>query len=263
MQTSRRPSRWVSFPRARRVGRVRLFCFPHAGGSAAIYCFWSRQFPEDIEVCPVNLPGRGARLEESPCSRLLELAGAVTRELTPFLDVPFALFGHSMGALLSFEIARELERREVPAPLCLFASGYRAPQIPPGPPIHHLPKDELLAAVERRYGAMPDAVIQSRELMEFVLPVLRADMEMCETYAYENGQPLSCPIQALGGTDDSWVGRSHLLPWREQTRAAFTLRMFPGDHFFVQTAEHWVRQTLSADLQRMVDRDARTDDPRS
>jgi len=141
-----------------------------------------------------------------------------------------------MGALISFELARQLRRQYAPDPIALFVSAYRAPQLPaPSPPIHSLPQDEFVEAL-RRLNGTPEAVLQDAELMQLLLPTLRADFAICETYTYTPEVPLECPILAFGGLQDREVSRDDLAAWCHQTHRAFKLRMVPGDHFFLHSA---------------------------
>ena len=229
--------------------RLRLFCFPYAGGGSSIFRTWPKCLPETIAVCPVELPGRGARLREAPRTRLADLVGEMAEGLSPYLDRPFAFFGHSMGALLGFELARTLRRMGGPLPRHLFVSGHRAPQIPdPGPHVHALPEPAFVAEL-RRLGGTPPAVLEHEELMQLLLPILRADFALVETYAYAPESPLSCPITALGGREDPEAGPGDLAAWRDQTTGDFSLRMLPGDHFFVHTAQPLLLAALSHALQ--------------
>jgi medium-chain acyl-[acyl-carrier-protein] hydrolase len=168
--------------------------------------------------------------------------------LRPHLNMPLAFFGHSMGALLSFEIARQLRRDRDRGPLHLFVSGHRAPQLPnPDPHIHALPEPEFIEEL-RRFSGTPEIVLQQAELMELLLPALRADFSMTETYVYSAEEPLDAGITAFGGGQDPKVRPDELLPWREQTRSSFTIRVFPGDHFFLLSARTHILQALSEEL---------------
>jgi medium-chain acyl-[acyl-carrier-protein] hydrolase len=150
----------------------------------------------------------------------------------PHSQLPYAFFGHSMGSLVAFELAREMRRRGLPGPELLMVSGHRAPQRPdPEPPIHGLPEHEFLEEI-RQLNGTPEAVLKNPELLQLVIPVLRADFEVCETYAYEEETPLACPIAAFGGTEDADVPREDVAAWSHQTTGPFTLRMFPGGHFY-------------------------------
>jgi len=242
-------SAWVLRLRRSTAPRLRLFCLPYAGGSAGLYRAWPEHFAPHIEVCPVRLPGREARLAEAPFTSGPALASALATALEPLLDAPFALFGHSMGALAAFELARELRRRGRPGPVRLLVSGARAPHRPnPDPPVRHLPDAEFVAEVCRRYDAIPGAVLENPELVQLVLPSLKADFTLVETYAYAEEPPLGCPISCFGGLDDERVSREDLEAWSGYTTASFGLRMFPGGHFFLHSDEESVRRTVSEEL---------------
>jgi medium-chain acyl-[acyl-carrier-protein] hydrolase len=162
--------------------------------------------------------------------------------------MPFAFFGHSMGGLIGFELAHELRRQHRLVPLHLFVAGHRAPQLPDrAPRLHHLPEAELLSQL-RRLNGTPEAVLQDADLMQFFLPVLRADFAVCETYSYSVRPPLPCPISVFGGLQDPRVRYDELAGWREQTRSAFRQRMLPGDHFFLHSAQEMLLQALTQDL---------------
>lgn len=241
---------WVICPRPNPQAKLRLFCFHHAGGGALGFRRWSDGLPPDVEVCSVELPGHGMRLMEPAFTRLEPLLEALENALLPSLTKPFAFFGHSMGSLVSFELARLLRSDRSLTPLHLFVSGRRAPQIPdPDPPIHALPEPEFLEEL-RRLNGTPEAVLENAELMQLLLPTLRADFAILETYAYIPKPPLDCPITALGGLQDEEATAEDLEAWREQTNAAFSVQMFPGDHFFVHSAQPLLLQFLSSHLSR-------------
>lgn len=250
MPLTHRP--WLVPDQARDGALMRLFCFPYAGGTAALFSGWSRGLPDFVEVVAVELPGRGSRIVERPLTAMSSLADAVARALLGCTDKPFVFFGHSMGALLSFEVTRQLRRQYDARPLCLFVSGCRAPQtLPPGRPIHALPEREFLAELGRLKGS-PSEALAHRELMAMLLPGLRADFQAFETYHYRHDDPLRCPIHAIGGTADTEVTRADLEGWRGQTTSLFTLDMLAGDHFFLHTARGSLLRVLSRQLRRVA-----------
>jgi medium-chain acyl-[acyl-carrier-protein] hydrolase len=205
-----------------------------------------------VEVCAVQLPGRDTRYREPAYDRLPPLVSALADALRPYCDRPFALFGHSMGALVAFELARELRRRDEQAPERLAVSGRCAPHLPPRHgPLHTLPEGEFRAEL-RRMGGTPAAVLDNDEFMGVFLPTLRADFTAHGTYVYTEEPPLDCPILALGGLRDHLAPVTDLDAWRQHTRSAFELRSLPGDHFFVQSQRLLVLQELARFLELIL-----------
>jgi len=241
---------WVGRVPLNPQARLRLFCFPYAGAGASIFRAWSDDLPPEIEICPIQLPGREDRLGESPLTRLSPLIQTLAPLLRPYLDIPFALFGHSLGALISFELARELRRRNWPCPVHLFVSASRAPQIPDlDLPLHRLPEPQFTESL-RRLNGTPKEVLQNPELMQLFLPALRSDLAILETYFYATEERLECPISAFGGMEDSKVSHEQLDAWRDQTHGDFTLRMFPGDHFFWHSNRKPLLQAIAQEIQK-------------
>lgn len=186
---------------------------------------------------------------ESPFTHLEPVVKNLASALLPYLDKPFAFFGHSMGALISFELTRLLRRDDQLSPVHLFISGRRAPQLPDSDsPIHDLPESAFLEELRHLNGTPPE-VLENAELMQLFLPMLRADFSVVETYAYTPEPPLNCPITVFGGLQDSKASCDELEAWREQTKASFVLQMFPGDHFFLHSAQPLLLQSLSQKLQ--------------
>ena len=209
---------------------------------------WSNALPTEIEVCPVQLPGRGTRLMERPFTELSPLIQVLAQTLSPLLDKPFAFYGHSLGALVGFELARQIRRQYGVNPARLFFSASRAPQIAHGRRlIHALPAEEFVAEV-RRLNGTPREVLENEELMAIMLPLLRADFAMHETYVYSTEPPLNCPISIFGGSQDRTTTHRDLEAWREQTTASFSLRVLPGDHFFLNTTQPLLLQMIFQDL---------------
>ena len=240
---------WFSQCRSNTDARLRLFCFPYAGGGASIYRMWPESLPAFVEVCPLELPGRGRRLKEPAFTQLRPMVEAAAQALRPELTKPFALFGHSMGALVAFELARLFEREAGLKPARVFVSARRAPHLPDDEPnTYNLPHAEFLEDV-RRLNGTPKEVLEHEELLELVIPLLRADFEVCQTYQYIPGTPLACPISAFGGVLDPDVHREHLEAWREHTSAGFSLHMFPGDHFHINSSQFLLLKVLSQELE--------------
>lgn len=240
----------LRLPIRSRLTDLRLFCFPYAGGGATIFRTWPHGLPENLEICPVHLPGRGARSTERPFSDLRQLVRSLADDIAPYLGEPFAFFGHSMGALISFELARYLRRSRGLEPSHLFVSGCRAPQVRnPEPPTYDLPEAEFIAELKRINGTPPE-VFEYAELMQMVLPLLRADFSVCQTYSYLHEPPLSCPVTAFGGIQDRDVTREHLEGWGQQTTGRFRMNLLPGDHFFINTSQRQLLNRLGENLPR-------------
>ncbi|HEV7906270.1 MAG TPA: alpha/beta fold hydrolase [Pyrinomonadaceae bacterium] len=213
-----------------------MFCFPYAGGAASVYRNWAKHLPSSIEVCPVQLPGRGSRMGEPFFRRIEPLVEAAAEALLPYFDRPFAFFGHSMGAIISFELARLLRREHKLLVTKLFLSARPAPHLPDDEPTtYNLPEPEFREELRRLKGT-PQEVLEHPDLMALMSPMLRADFEVCQTYEYVPEPPLKCPITVFGGLQDEEVSREQLDAWRAHTDASFALRMFPGDHFFLHAS---------------------------
>ena len=247
---------WTIYPGRNPNAGLRLFCFPYAGGGATIYSTWARGLPPEVEVVAVQPPGREGRIGETPYSDLRLLVAAMHDALRPHFDRPFAFFGHSNGALMAFELARALRHEGGPMPLHLFVSGRPAPQLElEDPPIHHLPHDEFIHEL-RRFAGTPEEILQNAEIMELIMPLLRADFALGETYVYSGEPPLELPISAYGGVRDDEVSREQVEAWREQTTGPFRLEMFPGDHFFVNGDRALVLAALARELRPHLARHA-------
>lgn len=211
-----------------------LFCFPYAGGSAEIFRHWQRHFPAEIDICLVHLPGRGRRSAQAPFTKLGPLVERIADVIANEARQPFAFYGHSMGALISFELARELRRRRANVPRHLFLSGRQAPTAPRFEgSTFDLPLDQFIAAVKKLNGT-PHELLDDCELRELFLPLLRADFEIVDTYVYQSEEPLSCPITVYGGLRDDYVSLERMREWQKQTVATCKAKMFAGDHFFIQ-----------------------------
>jgi medium-chain acyl-[acyl-carrier-protein] hydrolase len=228
---------------------LRLFCFHHAGAGASTFQPWLAPLASaGVAVCAVQLPGRENRFLEPAHSRLEPLIDALMPQLAPHLDRPFALFGHSMGALVAFEVTRALRATGAPMPAHLHVAGRIAPQLTdPRRRLHNLSDQELLEEL-RALGGVPRAVLEDRDLMALALPVLRADLAVNETYRHTPAAPLRVPITAFGGTHDPKVREDELRAWERQTYAGFRTCIVPGDHFFVSSALPLVLRDLIADL---------------
>lgn len=214
---------------------------------------WPDGLPPEVEVCAIELPGHETRFRERPFERLSSLVDALTSAVLPLLDRPFAIYGHSLGAVIGFAFARALRRRDLPGPLELFVAARRAPQLRETSQSWRLSDTEFLADV-RRMGGIPDAVFQEPGLMARFLPILRADFAVVQAEAFTVEPPLDCPITAYGGVDDERASVEQLQDWQVQTSRRFELEMLPGGHFFLQSARTALLGSLGRHLSQILDR---------
>jgi medium-chain acyl-[acyl-carrier-protein] hydrolase len=239
MQKTVDADRWFLTRGVNPHARLNLFCFPYAGGGAQVFRNWQAAFdaPTGVQVWPIQYPGRGGRLREQPYTDWRPLVEAMVEAVFPLMNKPFVFFGHSMGATLAFELARLLRDRHGLEPRRLFVSGRRAPQVPEtDAPTYELPDDEFRREL-RRLNGTPAELLEHPELMELMLPIIRADFKLTQTYEYTPGHPLACPFSVYGGLRDADVTREHLEGWCEHTTGPCSLKMFDGDHFFLIAAE--------------------------
>ena len=254
LQTNAPRTPWFVTRRPNPNAYLRLFCFPYSGAGASVYNSWGERLPATVELHAVQLPGRETRLAEPLCEQLPPLIKAAATAMLPYIDQPFALFGHSMGALFSFELTRYLRRHHQVQPQHLFVSGHGAPQLARLQlPIHELPKQEFIAAL-RRYNGTPEAVFAHAELLDLLLPILRADFALYETYVYEPDEPFTCPLSVFGGLQDHEAPYARLEPWHEQTQGAYTLEMFSGDHFYFNRESTTFYQSFVRQLQETAEK---------
>jgi medium-chain acyl-[acyl-carrier-protein] hydrolase len=205
-----------------------------------------------VEVCAIQLPGRGARLFESPATSIDQIVQPLIEAFRPYLQTPCALFGHSLGALVAFEFARRLRALDV-RPVHLFVSGRRAPHMPDHEsPVSHLPIPEFVETVRSRYQAIPDDLLKDPEMMSLCLPALVADMKIDESYEYTETPPLACPISCFGGLHDSGTTDEGLRAWQDHTSDRFALKMIPGGHFFIDSAREDFVKGLAEELERSL-----------
>ncbi|WP_394766523.1 thioesterase II family protein [uncultured Paludibaculum sp.] len=250
------PSFWIRTSRPNPRAALRLFCVPHAGGSPEMFSSWPQRLPAAVEVCGLCLPGRSVRMSEPLVTSLSQLVEGLSEALQDELHKPYALYGHSMGGLVCFELIRQLSAKGASMPRRLFVSGCYAPHIPDSAPIHMLPDDDFIRELNR-FRTVPEEMSGDRELLDLFLPILRADAAVTETYVYAPAPPLNCPITAYIGAEDPVVGRADMEAWRQHTSRDFQTHVFPGDHFFIESSRAEVLSVLSNDLNRILQANSR------
>lgn len=241
-------SRWIERTGNRTTPRFRMFCFPYAGGTAAIFRDWAETVALDVEICAIRLPGREGRHADPPFRRAERVAESLTPILQDFLDLPFVMFGHSMGAILAYEITRAIRTATAVEPRALLVSAHRAPHLPRrGRDRHDLPREQLIAELKALNGT-PAEVFQHDDLLDFVLPILRSDLELVESWSSPAGVRLSCPVVAFAGSDDRNVSAEEVAGWAAVTSGPFRSVALAGDHFFINSAKanflHALRREL-------------------
>ena len=241
---------WLPYKKPAGGAALRLFLFHFAGGTASAFRPWISALAPTIEAVPVQLPGRERRMRESAFRQLDALLDALEVGIGSELEKPHAFFGHSMGALVAYGLARRRQEQGKSLPVHLFASARSAPHIVAREePIHSMPAQEFRDAL-KRMGGTPPEVLEHEELMALIEPLVRADLELNEGYRYQEGAPLQCPITAFGGAQDAEATEEQILPWEQHTTAGFRFRRFPQGHFFIQDALDEVLREIRTDLGR-------------
>lgn len=241
---------WVFRRRPAPAARVRLYCFAYAGGSAASFLDWPAAMHPDVEVCAIQMPGRGSRFKEAPITSVPELVAALGQALAPTDALPTVFFGHSLGALVAFELARHWARQGLAAPHGLIVSGSRAPAMRHDPSRKlHLLDDEALIAALGDYNGTPPELLAHTQLMELLLPTIRADFALAERYVYAEA-PLDLPIAVFSGRSDEFITEVQVEGWRRETRGPCDVHWFDGDHFFI----HPLRDAVIATVERQLGR---------
>jgi len=243
--------RWEPRPNA----QLRLVCFPHAGVGASVYRVWQKLLPAAVELIAIQLPGRETRLRETPLRRIADAVDAVVPALRTLENKPYAFFGHSMGAVIAWDVARALHAASRPAPARLILSGRRAPGvIDRDPPLRHLSDEQFVSELNRRYGGIPAQVAADRDIMALLLPGLRADIAALETHQPESAVPLNVPLTILGGTDDERAPLAELEAWRAHSTGPFRIRTYPGGHFYLNDHRQSVVGEVLSDLATVIPR---------
>jgi len=228
----------------------RLFCFHYAGGNASLFYPWTKHLDASIELIAIQLPGHGAPFKGPLLASTNAVILYLKEAILPYFDRPCFFFGHSLGALIAFELARTLQRDHKLLPNCLFVSGS-----PPYPPeqksIHHLSDQEFIEEI-KKYSGTPPEILEDALLRDRFLPILRNDFKMLESHVYHNGPPLTCDLIALGGLDDPIVKAESIKGWKIHTSQKFQSYIFSGDHFFIKPQQQKVIEILHQTIQRAL-----------
>ncbi len=231
---------------------LNLYCFPYAGGSSNIFRRWPLYVPPKVKVIPVELPGHGKRLTEAPITDLKDIVMEMGASFGSELREPFAFYGHSMGALLAFELTHYLGKHDLPLPRQLFVSAHLAPhKSADREVIYDLPEDDFVRQIHDLNGT-PTEVLQNKELRDLFLPILRADFQVCETYNYHDHPTLDIPITAFCGEDDADVTPSGMEEWRNHTLESFQLEVVSGGHFFIHSEEQRFHHILREKIYKLL-----------
>lgn len=212
---------------------VRLICFPHAGGSASVFRGWAERLPDSVEVVAVQYPGRQDRIHEEPISDMGQLTERLVEALAPQFDRPVAFFGHSLGATVAFEVARELHPR-FPTPLRRLVASARLPPGKVGPSGYDFTRDDHLRRYLRSLGGRGGMALHNGELWQVVVPPLRSDLLMSQRYAFRQGAPLTCPITVIVADGDTSCNADDVRGWARYSLGAFDEHVIPGDHYYVE-----------------------------
>ena len=240
---------WISNYQTKEGSSIRLFCFHHSGGGAVFYREWNKLLPQDVEVVPVQLPGRWERFSEAPMKDMKVLIPQLYEGLKAFLDKPYAILGNSLGALVAYELARELRRRKAATPLGLFMVARTAPHSPLGRnAFYTLPDMDLLQRMNELYGGVPDSLFTDPDQREIWLPLMRADLQLYETYQYQPEEPFSFPIHVFFGNADPTIKNCTVESWALHSSDEISINGLEGGHFFIETSKAQFFSLLSEKL---------------
>ena len=248
---------WFFFPKPNQNAKLRMFCFPYAGSGASIYKKWESAMPLEVELCAVQLPGRENRITEAAFKDFSSLINVLAEKILPLLDKPYIFFGHSMGALISFELARKLREASGELPIHLLLSGINPLKSTSKLNINTMDDDEFINFLNRLNGT-PTEILKNKEVLSFFLPVIKADFELLNSYSFAHKPPLECPITSYGGMDDT--PEDNLKGWIKHTDKTLEVKMFPGDHFFINSSRQEVLAALRTDLIMIVNKIAELDE---
>ena len=241
---------WVALPRPAAItAKKRLFCFPFAGGGATAYRKWAGSLGPHIEVCAIQLPGRESRLLDPALDDVDALVAALLEHLPSYFDRPYAFYGHSMGALLAFELTRSIEKLDgLRGPERLFLAAHRAAHLPlQRPPMSTLSDADFIEKI-RSYGGFVDEILNNSEMMELILPTIRADFRLCDHYKLKDQTPIQCPIHVFAGSQDAQTLLDSTYAWSLRSKAPVDVQVFSGGHFFMHSHMNEVHDAIKKRL---------------
>lgn len=249
-------NKWISFPKKQPNAKLRLFCFSYAGSGASVYRRWPNTILSEVEICAVKLPGHEGRFIEEPYRRVTKLVEDLASDIFPLFNKPFLFFGHSLGAHISFYLARYLRKNYKLCPLHMFVSGARAPHLPERPgSLHYKMEKDIFIKKLIELGGMAEEILQNKELIDLLLPILRADVEILNTTEYYEEEPLDCSISSFGGLHDPRVSREDTEAWNKHTHGDFCLTMISGKHLFINTHREQVIDLVNRDVSSYLEDD--------
>jgi surfactin synthase thioesterase subunit/acyl carrier protein len=240
---------WIAYHRPNPTARLRLFCFHYLGGSASVFREWSDTLlPSDIEICPVQLPGREERFREQPFTEFIPLIETLGQALSSYLDKPFAFYGHSLGTFICFELAHLLRQQYGLSPMHLFVGGLQAPHAHFSKFKTRYSSSEQILNYLLNISEIPQSILDDQSLFEKFTLLFKADAQLLSKYIYSKKELLVCPISAFGGTDDPVVSREELSQWYLHTSGTFKLQMLPGKHMFLKSSQKLLVEAISQEL---------------
>lgn len=241
---------WFIHPRPNPNANVRLFCFHPAGSNALFFYNWAKELHPSIEPISIQLPRRSSHLENPLLTRMEPVISYLCEAILNYCDKPYYFFGHSLGALIAFELAHALQKNNKPLPYCLFTSGKTPPHLQIQKLTYHLSDKDFIDLV-KEYNGIPTEIINDNSLMALFLPILRADFELLETYVYQDRSPLLCDLIALGGIDDPIVKPNIIKEWQKYTSGTFNYHLLPGDHFFIKSEQKNVLKIVTQEIHKI------------
>ncbi len=229
----------------------RVFCFPYSGATAQVFRPLTQLLPEGVSVYSYELPGRGRRFNEEIPGTLAEIIEEAFLSINRIIDRPYIFWGHSLGGIIGYEMARHIRTNNHPLPKHLFVTGIRAPQVPKREKdVYDLPRDEFIEKI-KEMGGTPEEIFNHEEMLDIMIPILKKDFKIYEMYRFTPDMPMPFPITAIGGLDDKFVSKEDLEQWSVHTSSLFDMHMLAGDHFFIFDNMNNIAQSIARAIFRM------------